>query len=322
MLNYKQKLNSGKFSATVRSNDQMGGNFFRLRLEVREKGHLLVSQFKPGQFVQLNVSNLKPPTVEKIPAELRDVSRRDVLLRRPFTFCNVEKHKDKSFCDLLYKVVGPSTLRMTTLSGEDKVSIIGPLGNGFRPPVGVKKVILLAGGMGAAPLLLAGKYLTENYSDIEIIAFAGAKTAEELPFEGTLDNISQNLGYALAEFARYGIESQVATDDGSKGFRGTVLESFQQWRDTQSGKDFAIYACGPEQMLAKVSEIAKREEIPCQVSLERRMACGFGVCQSCVVKCRAENSAETVNKLCCKDGPVFDSREVIFNPDVNTGLGK
>jgi dihydroorotate dehydrogenase electron transfer subunit len=74
-----------------------------------------------------------------------------------------------------------------------------------------------------------------------------------------------------------------------------------------------IYSCGPEKMLAKVTEIAIEREIDCQVSMEQMMACGFGVCQSCAVECKASDAGKTVYKLCCKDGPVFDAKEVVFN---------
>jgi len=73
-----------------------------------------------------------------------------------------------------------------------------------------------------------------------------------------------------------------------------------------------IYSCGPEAMLKQISEIAKKRDIDCQISMERMMACGIGLCQSCAVECKANDSNETVYKLCCKDGPVFESREVVF----------
>ena len=85
------------------------------------------------------------------------------------------------------------------------------------------------------------------------------------------------------------------------------------WQSDSAGEDMIIYGCGPEPMLARVAEIAKRKKIDCQVSMERRMACGIGVCQSCAVECRVAESNETIYKLCCEDGPVFDSREVVFS---------
>ena len=81
-------------------------------------------------------------------------------------------------------------------------------------------------------------------------------------------------------------------------------------QSSTSSEEMIIYSCGPEAMLARVSEIAKDKNIDCQVSMERRMACGIGVCQSCAVECRVNGSNETIYKLCCEDGPVFDSKEV------------
>jgi len=110
------------------------------------------------------------------------------------------------------------------------------------------------------------------------------------------------------------VRSQVATDDGSAGFEGMVTECFARWFDKANpARDSTIICvCGPEPMLAKVAEIAKEKQIDCQISMERRMACGIGVCQSCVIQCRVSDSNDTIYKLCCEDGPVFDSKEVVF----------
>jgi len=94
-----------------------------------------------------------------------------------------------------------------------------------------------------------------------------------------------------------------------------VTDCFKQWLENSNlARDSAIiYACGPEPMLAQVAEIAKEKQIDCQISMERRMACGIGICQSCAVLCRVDGSQETVYKLCCEDGPVFDSKEIVFS---------
>jgi dihydroorotate dehydrogenase electron transfer subunit len=169
--------------------------------------------------------------------------------------------------------------------------------------------------MGAGPLIHLAKTLATDYPKVEVTAFAGAKAKTELPFERPLDEISQQLGFSLHEFARYGVESEVATDDGSVGYEGLITDCFSKWlgRRSLSAKDTIIYSCGPEAMLAQMARIARERGIDCQVSIERRMACGIGVCQSCAVEYRVEGSSETIYKLCCEDGPVFDSREVIFS---------
>jgi len=307
--------NKGVFDAVVSWNRRIGPEFYRLALEFSGAGAEAIAAFRPGQFVQIDLSTAALPPAEAIPQHLADGARREILLRRPFSFADVDVRGDKTHAEVLYCVVGPATLRMTTLSPGDAISVIGPLGNGFSVPAGKKVALLAAGGMGAPPLQYLAKVLTAEHPDVDVLAFAGAKTAENLPFERPLDAISQQLGFSLPEFARHGVKSQVATDDGSAGFHGLVTDCLAGWLGVGPGSardSTVIYACGPEAMLARIAQIAKQSRIACQVSLERRMACGFGVCQSCAVECKVPDTNETAQKLCCQDGPVFDSREVLF----------
>jgi dihydroorotate dehydrogenase electron transfer subunit len=304
----------GEFTAVVVANRKIGEPFHRLRLEFSQAGARAFAALKPGQFAQLDLSNVALPSPENIPSDLRDVANRKILLRRPFSFAEIIAAKDRTFAELLYCVVGPATLRMTTLSSGDPISVIGPLGNGYHVPEGKRNVLLVGGGMGTAPLQHLAQVLTAQRGDVGVVAFAGAKTTDALPFEGRLDQISQQLGFVLHEFARYGIESPIATDDGSAGYHGLVTDCLLQWlKDSQSRADeMIICACGPEPMLAAVARIAGEKNIDCQVSLERRMACGIGLCQSCAVECKVDGSSETTYKMCCEYGPVFDSRDLVF----------
>ncbi len=304
----------GVFNAVVSWNRQIGPRFYRLALEFSGAGAEAFARFRPGQFAQLDLSTAALPPADAIPENLADVARREILLRRPFSFADVTTHKDKTSGEILYCVLGPATLRMTTLSQGDSISVIGPLGNGFSVPAGKKTAVLVSGGMGVPPLEHLAKLLTANYPQITVIAFAGAKTAKDLPFEGRLDAISQELGFSIPEFARYGIKSLLATDDGSAGFAGLVTGCLAQWLEENHPlpQTTIIHACGPEAMLAKVAEIAHKGRIDCQISMERRMACGFGVCQSCAVQCRVADASQTIYKLCCEDGPVFQSHELVF----------
>ncbi len=302
------------YEVKVSSNRKIGKTFYRLRLEFAEDSEAVFTNFQPGQFVQMNLSNVALPPSDKIPEGLRDTAGRNIILRRPFSFAEIITERKKTFAELLYCVIGPATLRMTTLAPHDSVSIVGPLGNGFRVPDNKKMALLIVGGMGVPPLQHLAQNLTNINPQIDAIAFAGAKSASHLPFEGQLDEVSRELGFLLHEFAKYGIESVVATDDGSVGFKGFVTDCLIEWlnKSELNSEDMILFACGPESMLMRLAQIAKDRNIDCQVSMERRMACGIGLCQSCAVECRVDGSSETIYKLCCKDGPVFDTKELVF----------
>ncbi len=310
-----QSTNKGCFQATVTSNRQAGECFWKLHLQFTGPGAEAFGSFRPGQFFQIDASDLALPPEESIPENLRDGAHRNVLLRRPFSFSEVTVKKDAVTAELLYCIVGPATLRMTTLRRDEKVSIIGPLGNGFWVPEDKHRALLVVGGMGLPPIQCLAKSLTAQYADVEAYAFVGAKTAKALPFEGHMDQVSEQLGFCISEFAAFGIEAAIATDDGSAGTQGFVTDLLAQWLDAHHERrieETIIYACGPEPMLAGVAKIAKDKRIDCQVSMERRMACGIGLCQSCAIECKDQSSHETIYKLCCQDGPVFDAKEVIW----------
>ncbi len=304
----------GLFEAVVAGNKKIGYHFYKLKLTLSGEGARAFANSKPGQFTELDVSEIPLPAQEKIPEDLLDVSNRKILLRRPFSFTDVTVHGDKTVVDILYCVLGPATLRLTTLSAGASISVIGPLGNGFHIPGGKKYALLIAGGMGTPPLQHLAKILATNHQEMEVTVFAGAKSKFDLPVDGRLDEISMELGFSLPEFARYGIESVIATDDGSIGYKGLVTDCFIQWLEQKESApdDMIIFACGPEKMLAKISQIAQERKIHCQVSMERRMACGINLCQGCAVECKLPDSSETIYKMCCRDGPVFDSREIVF----------
>ena len=305
----------GAFRAVVSANRRIGERFYRLGLDFEGAAAEAFAGARPGQFAQLDLCGAGLPTAEKIPEELADSARRKILLRRPFSFCDVNTKDNKTSVEILYCVVGPASLRMTTLAAGKTVSVIGPLGNGFRMPEDKKRAVLVAGGMGAGPLLYLARFLSISHEDTEAIVFAGAKSKFDLPFERPLDEVSEGLGFALHEFAQRSIESFVATDDGSAGFAGPVTDCLLEWLKNHKppSQEIIIYSCGPEAMLAKMTKIAKERNIDCQVCMERMMGCGVGVCQSCAVECKVEGSDETVYKLCCEDGPVFDSKEIVFS---------
>lgn len=286
----------GIFTAAVITNKAGGGNFFRLSLELFDDAAKAFSTALPGQFAEFDLSTIALPADEQIPDELSDKSSRQILLRRPFSFTDVEISGDKAILEILYCVLGPATLRMKTLTSGDKINLIGPLGNGFKIDRDKKLAILVAGGMGIAPLLHLAKEL-KKLPEIQVVALVGGKSDSQLPCREIKNT-----------------KTLISTDDGSAGFKGFVTEMLKNRlkENKPDNNKTIIYTCGPEVMMAKVAAISAELNIPCQVSLERMMACGTGLCQGCAVKCVDKETNETGYKLCCKDGPVFWSDEVVW----------
>jgi dihydroorotate dehydrogenase electron transfer subunit len=305
-----KKAKKGQFSGRISSHKRTGRRFHKIALEFEGEAARVFAKTEPGQFAEIDLSGAALPPAEKIPEELKDVCRRNIILRRPFSFCDITTKGNKTIVEILYCAVGPASLRMTTLKVGNEVSVIGPLGNGFSIPKDKKTALLVSGGMGSPPLQHLANVLVKENPKINAIAFAGAKTKEDFPFNPK-------------RFAKSKIETIITTDDGSAGLKGFVSEHLERWieKNGQKEAEMIIYGCGPEAMLARVAEIANSHRIDCQISMERRMACGIGLCLGCAVKCRVVRQArhgvagseETIYKMCCTDGPVFDSKEVIFS---------
>ncbi len=315
-----RKATKGDFTAVVTANKHISTCFYKLSLQFFHEGAQVFAQAGPGQFAQLDLSATALPPAERLSGQPSDLISRGIILRRPYSFCEITAKEDKTTVEILYRALGPASLRMTTLRLADKINVLGPLGNGFSIPKDKTTALLVTGGMGAPPIQHLAGVLSMEHSDIYPLVFAGAKTKSKLPFEGRIDEISTEIGFPIHALARFGVESQIATDDGSAGFAGPVTQCLSKWleeNEVQSEKTI-IYACGPEDMLAEVARIANGKNIDCQISMERRMACGIGLCQSCAVECRSGNGTKTEYKLCCKDGPVFNAKEVVFHLEKDT----
>ncbi len=314
MENDRANDKKGSFGAKVLSNKATRKRYWRLNLELDAAGSRLFLHVKPGQFAEFDLAGVSLPPASAIPAELCDAACRQIILRRPFSFSDVKLISDSPpavSVEVLYRIAGPATLRMTTLKPGDRLDIIGPLGNGFSVPSGKSGAILIAGGMGSPPLQHLAEYLRANHPKTDVVVFAGAKSLDDFPF--TVQAGDDGTAVPV-EFARLGDRAWVATDDGSAGFHGLVTELAAQWLDENAPdpNETIIYGCGPEVMLAAVAGLAAAHGIDCQVSMERMMGCGIGLCQSCAVETAADAAGETVYKLCCKDGPVFESKDVSF----------
>jgi dihydroorotate dehydrogenase electron transfer subunit len=186
---------------------------------------------------------------------------------------------------------------------DQELALLGPLGNGFRIPADTRTALIVAGGMGIAPVRGLIDYLANSECE-EVHLFVGAKTAPHILFE--------------RRFQEMNISVKVATEDGSAGYHGLVTDLFSRWLDTHHSldKDGAIcFACGPTPMLKAVAGITARNRLPCQVSLEARMACGIGVCLGCVVPLHNQhhkNGASEAYGRVCLEGPVFDAKDIAW----------
>lgn len=311
------KAIKGVFGASVINNHQIRQCYYRLDLKLDPKGSELFSRVKPGQFLELDLSNTALPEISEIPRHLRDSAQRPVLLRRPFSFSDVSISQDSKCTSvqvqILYCVLGPGSIRMANLKRGDIVSVLGPLGNGFLVPNNISHAILIAGGMGSPPVLHLADYLKINYPECNTITFVGAKSSEDFPFTVLIDNLR---GFVLEEFERIQVPSLIATDDGSAGYEGFITDHARDWlenNDTDPSSTM-IFGCGPEPMLAATARLAESYNFPCQVSMERMMACGIGLCQSCAVEVKNDQNG-TQYQLCCKDGPVFNAKDVVWQTD-------
>lgn len=222
---------------------------------------------KPGQFVSLYSGNGA------------------CLLPRPISICEI--NSEKTALRLVYRVVGKGTAEFSDMKSEDKIKVLGPLGNGYT--LKNKTAILAAGGIGVPPIVELAKNLKKQYNCILNIV-AGYRS--EL--------------FLYEELKKYG-NVYVSTEDGSFGVKGNIMDAIREY----SIEGDMIYACGPMPMLRAIKKYAEEKNIEAQISLEERMACGIGACLGCVCKTKNRDEHTNVNNTrICTDGPVFDSRIV------------
>jgi dihydroorotate dehydrogenase electron transfer subunit len=285
---------------------------------------------EPGQFVQVacrDTSTYYSPEREADWSEGRPFDPEGVelmaalaYLRRPFSLAGRTDGPDGVLLELIQRTVGVGTHWLATLKPGDRVDVFGPLGNRFRLPAEDEIALLVGGGVGIPPML----YLAERLVDRPAVAFAGALTRDLLPFTFTddvataPDDVTPRLN--VAEFARYGVPTVLATDDGSQGFRGFVTQALEKYLDTHPSKSPpTIYTCGPEPMMRRVADIAAARNLECQVAVERAMACGMGTCQSCCIRVKKPDPSlpplagrDWCWRLACTDGPVFKGADLLW----------
>jgi len=267
------KIKKKTIQAKIVSNRKVAADHFMMELRSPYLGDNSI----PGQFVTIKVGE----------------KTTDPLLRIPMGVHIIGK---KGIC-LLYKVVGPGTELLSSRKKGERLNVLGPLGNGFdlTPITEEKKteIIIVAGGHGIAPLFALAETVIKKRKN-KVSVFIGADSRKHV--------------LCGKELKQKGAKVHIATDDGTRGYEGYVTDLLKGYigRDKRKQRQEMIYACGPRPMLAALAKVAKTFKIPAQVSLDAYMACGIGACLGCTVR--------TVDgyKLVCKDGPVFDAREIIW----------
>ncbi len=203
------------------------------------------------------------------------------LLRRPFSICRI-KGESVYF---MFDTHGEGTHILSCKKKGDILDILGPLGNGFNLNVEFDTAVIVAGGIGAAPFAFLMDKMGRKK---EVFSFVGGRSEENL--------------------ITYGMKNTfLSTDDGSSGFKGNVVQLVEKTKNKFDGKKIQFFACGPNVMLKSLKEFCIKNNYECQISTESAMACGFGICQGCPIP----SANEEKYYLICKDGPVFNAKDVI-----------
>lgn len=230
----------------------------------------IAAKVQPGQFVHVQVPGMEGH-----------------MLRRPISVyqCDAET----GYLVLLYQVVGFGSEALTRVQPDTKVNILGPIGHGWTAPEDAKRVLFVAGGVGAAPLFIFAKQLSAKGVQIDVVM--GAQTEAALACREAYEELP-------------GANVTCCTDDGSYGIAGFCTVPAEKLM--QENQYDLVVSCGPTPVMAYAAKAAKANGIPCQVSMEKHMACGIGACLGCIV------ATTEGNKRSCVDGPVFDAEKVVW----------
>ncbi len=269
--------------ARILSQQSVSTRYFLLRLHAPE----IAKRAQPGQFVMLSC----------VPEQS---SSCDPLLPRPLAL--LDANTAEGSISLLYFVAGRGTHLLNDLAthataGQQRISILGPMGVGFCPVPDVDAHLGVGGGSGVAPLVF---FLSKMKAAVDTPRhlILAARTKDQLPNREAVSSP----GMILHE----------ATDDGSAGLKGNAVDAMKELlagplKDTR----VAVYAAGPEPMMLGAAQAARQLKVPCRVSLEERMACGIGVCRACVVDGTTPHPKTGLKRrTVCKDGPVFDPNDL------------
>lgn len=272
-------------TVAILENQPIAQATYRLRFRCPE----IARRITPGQFLMIRLAHWDDP-----------------LIGRPLALYDTQAGADgePESIDVVYLVGGKMTRRLARFAPGQLIDVWGPLGNGF-PPQTASHLIMVAGGIGQTPFVaLAKEHLglrqygepPRNVEPVDRVTICfGARTKALLGGE--------------SDFRQAGVEVRVSTDDGSAGHHGLVTDVLQDLLNETMGQSRGIVCCGPEPMMQAVTKIAQQSEVPAQVSLETPMACGIGICFSCVAMVRDEDG-EFDYRRTCVEGPVFPAERI------------
>ncbi|HSR69865.1 MAG TPA: dihydroorotate dehydrogenase electron transfer subunit, partial [Acidobacteriota bacterium] len=265
---------SGNCVAAVVGAEGYGNENYLLAVEAPE----MAGECRPGQFVMA--------------AEESGALYPSPLLKRALAVYSRRWQGRDGVLTLLLKVMGDGTRRLASLRAGDRVSLVGPLGNGFSlDEAAGRESFLVAGGIGIASFLLLAEELAAR-GERAVLVY-GARSASDL--------------IGIDDFERLGMPVYVSTDDGSRGIRGLVTGALDRAFREQAPRSPLILTCGPTPMMKAVAGWSGQLGLPCRISVENRMACGFGVCLGCTVK------TQQGYRLACTHGPVFEAESFVFS---------
>jgi len=234
-------------------------------------------------------------------------------MRRPLSIMRV----DDDWIEILYKIVGHGLRLLSKKKSGDFVSVLGPIGQPFRPSPDRPNTLLIGGGVGIPPMVYIADWLRQDKGSWQAFAILGS----EIPFPFDLkksslpvDGVADDVNSTMPLLESWGIPARLTSLQGYEGCHdGYVTDLAGQWLSTLSKDELGkveIFACGPTPMLKAVADLAARYDLPCQVSLEEFMACAVGGCAGCAVKISTPDG-EAMKRVCV-DGPVFDASTVVW----------
>jgi len=259
--------------STVVSNRSVSPRYLRMRVQFEAE----TFDPDPGQFAHLRVQDAHEP-----------------LLRRPFSFHDVQSDGRQVQADFLYAVVGKGTRVMSRRSEGDPIELMGPLGNTFSPPDPGHHPVLIGGGVGTPPIHMFTS------------ALVGFRTDDQPPVDVLIGARSEADLLCEQDFRQPGVRLHFATEDGSRGFSGYVTELFEDlYEGNRFPEPIRLYGCGPHGMLDAIRRLAEEHDLPAEIAIERQMGCALGICRACVVKVRAPDTGDPEVVTVCREGPVF-----------------